>query len=60
MEPTAMSAFLTTIGEIFTQCMTWVTSLAGTIIAVPILLVPFGMVLVKKVVSIFKRLILRK
>lgn len=60
MEPTAMSAFLTTIGEVFTQCLSWVSSIATTIIATPILLVPFGIVLVKKVVSVFKRLILRK
>lgn len=60
MEPTAMTAFLTTIGEVFTQSVTWVGTIASTVISTPILLVPFGMVLVKKVVSIFKKLILRK
>lgn len=60
MEPTAMGTFLTTIGEVFTQSMTWVGNLATTVVSTPILLVPFGLVLVKKIVGIFKRLILRK
>lgn len=60
MEPSAMTTFLTTIGEVFTQSLTWVGNLASTVVQTPILLLPFGLVLVKKVVSIFKKLILRK
>lgn len=60
MEGTAMTAFLTTIGEVFTQAISWVAQVGTTIVSTPILLLPFALAIVSKVVKIFKRLILRK
>lgn len=60
MEPTAMTAFLSTIGEVFTQAISWVASLGTTIVSTPILLLPFALAVVSKVAKIFKRLILRR
>lgn len=56
----AMTTFLTTIGDVFTQCMAWVTTVCTKIVETPILLLPFALVIVKKVVGLVKRLILRK
>lgn len=52
-----MDAILTSVGQIFTQCVTWVGTVADTIIAEPILLVFTVIPLVGLGVGLFKRLI---
>jgi len=54
MEPaTGMEA----LGTIFTQVMTWVTSLVTTIASQPLLLLPVGIFVVGAVIGLASRLI---
>lgn len=48
---------LTTIGSIFTQIMSWVTSLVSTIAGEPLLLIPVGIFVVGAVIGLASRLI---
>lgn len=48
---------LATLGEIFTQLMTWVGSLVTTIASQPLLLLPVGIFVVGAVIGLAGRLI---
>ena len=48
---------LETLGSIFTQIMTWVTSLVSTIASQPLLLLPVGIFVVGAVIGLASRLI---
>lgn len=52
-----VNAGLTTLGEIFTQIMTWVGSLVTTIASQPLLLLPVGIFVVGAVIGLASRLI---
>lgn len=52
-----VSAGLTSLGEIFTQLMTWVGSLVTTISSQPLLLLPVGIFVVGAVIGLAGRLI---
>lgn len=51
------STGLTTLGTIFTQVMTWVSSLVTTIASEPLLLLPVGIFAVGAVIGLAGRLI---
>lgn len=51
------STGLTTLGTIFTQVMTWVSSLVSTIASEPLLLLPVGIFAVGAVIGLAGRLI---
>lgn len=51
------SAGMTSLGEIFTQIMTWVGSLVTTISGTPLLLLPVGIFVVGAVIGLASRLI---
>lgn len=51
------STGLTTLGTIFTQVMTWVSSLVNTIASEPLLLLPVGIFAVGAVIGLAGRLI---
>lgn len=51
------STGLTTLGSIFTQIMTWVSSLVTTIAGEPLLLLPVGIFAVGAVIGLASRLI---
>lgn len=52
-----VNAGLTTLGEIFTQIMSWVGSLVTTIASQPLLLLPVGIFVVGAVIGLASRLI---
>lgn len=52
-----VNAGLTTLGEIFTQIMSWVASLVTTIASQPLLLLPVGIFVVGAVIGLASRLI---
>lgn len=52
-----ISAGLDTLGQIFTQIMTWVGSLVTTIASQPLLLLPVGIFVVGAVIGLASRLI---
>ena len=52
-----VNAGLQSLGEIFTQIMTWVGSLVTTIASQPLLLLPVGIFVVGAVIGIASRLI---
>lgn len=53
---TGMSELLSSIGSVFTQFITWVGSVANTIMTTPILLVGFSIFVIGGVVGVFGRL----
>lgn len=55
----AMSAFLTSVGEIVTQILTWVPSVISVILASPFLLFTVGFLAVGGVIGIIGRLLSR-
>ena len=52
-----VNAGLQSLGEIFTQIMTWVGSLVTTIASQPLLLLPVGIFVVGAVIGLASRLI---
>lgn len=54
---TVINAGLETLGQIFTQIMTWVGSLVSTIASQPLLLLPVGIFMVGAVIGLASRLI---
>lgn len=52
-----VNAGLSTLGDIFTQIMTWVGSLVTTIASQPLLLLPVGIFVVGAVIGLASRLI---
>lgn len=48
---------LEALATIFTQIMTWMTSLVNTIVSTPLLLIPVGVFCVGAVIGLAKRLI---
>lgn len=52
-----INAGLSTLGEIFTQIMTWVGNLVSTIASQPLLLLPVGIFMVGAVIGLASRLI---
>lgn len=59
MTPNPMAEFLTTLGTIVTQMLTWVGSVGGAILADPILTFSLGVFAVGAAVGIFGRLLSR-
>lgn len=59
MGENAMSTFLTTLGTIVTQMLTWVGNVGSAIIADPILTFSLGVFAVGAAVGIFGRLLSR-
>lgn len=51
------SAGMVSLGEIFTQIMTWVGTLVTTISSTPLLLLPVGIFVVGAVIGLASRLI---
>lgn len=52
-----INAGLATLGQIFTQIMTWVGDLVTTIASQPLLLIPVGIFMVGAVIGLAGRLI---
>ncbi len=52
-----VNAGLETLGQIFTQLMTWVGNLVTTIASQPLLLLPVGIFVVGAVIGLASRLI---
>lgn len=52
-----INAGLATLGQIFTQIMTWVGDLVSTIASQPLLLIPVGIFMVGAVIGLASRLI---
>ena len=59
MEGSAMSALLSDIALIVTQIMTWVATVADTIVSTPLLLLTVGFLMIGGAVGIFGRLLSR-
>lgn len=59
MTPNPMAEFLTTLGTIVTQMLTWVGSVGSAILADPILTFSLGVFAVGAAVGIFGRLLSR-
>lgn len=60
MEGNAMTAFLTTLGQIVTQMFTWVGNVGTAILADPVLTFSLGVFAVGAAVGIFGRLLSRR
>lgn len=52
-----LSDLLTDLGTIFTQMVTWVTTVASTIVQTPVLLLTFGIFVFGAAVGLFGRLL---
>lgn len=59
METTGMAALLSDIALIVTQIMTWVATIADTIVSTPLLLLTVGFLMIGGAVGIFGRLLSR-
>lgn len=59
METSPMASFLSDIGLIVTQIMTWVTTVCTTIVGQPLLLFTVGFLAIGGAVGIFGRLLSR-
>lgn len=59
METTAMTEFLTSIGSVVTQLVTWVGQVASTVISTPILLFSTGVFALGAAVGLFRRFLRR-
>lgn len=57
METATMSSLLTDLGTVVTQVMTWVGTIATTIVSTPILLVTTGFLVLGGAIGIFGRLL---
>ena len=58
-EPTAMGALLTELGLVVTQVITWVGTVAETIVEDPLLLLTTGFLVLGGAIGIFGRLLSR-
>lgn len=54
-EPTAMASFLSDVGSVVTQVVTWVGTVASTIVSTPILLFTTGFLALGGAIGIFGR-----
>lgn len=59
METDAMAAFLTTIGSVVTQIMTWLGTVCSTIVSTPLLIFYFGFFALGGTIGILGRMIRR-
>lgn len=59
MEGTAMTAFLTSVGEIVTQILSWIPDVTAVIIADPFLLFTVGFLAVGGAVGLIGRMLSR-
>ena len=59
MEPEVMAAFLTTIGSVVTQIMTWLGTVCSTIVSTPLLIFYFGFFALGGTIGILGRMIRR-
>lgn len=59
MEVDAMAAFLTTIGSVVTQIMTWLGTVCSTIVSTPLLIFYFGFFALGGTIGILGRMIRR-
>lgn len=57
METNTMAALLEQIALIVTQIMTWVTTIADTIVSTPLLLLTVGFLMIGGAIGIFGRLL---
>lgn len=57
--PSAMSTFLSTLGDIITEALTWVGQVGGAILADPVLTFSLGIFALGASVGIFGRLLSR-
>lgn len=57
METNAMQDLLSTLGTVVTQVLTWVGSVASTIVQTPLLLVTTGFLMLGGAIGIFGRLL---
>lgn len=57
MEPSPMTSLLSTLGEVVTQVLTWVTSVATKIVETPLLLLTTGFLVLGGAIGIFGRLL---
>lgn len=57
METNAMQELLSTLGTVVTQVLTWVGSVASTIVQTPLLLVTTGFLMLGGAIGIFGRLL---
>lgn len=56
----AMSGFLSDVGTVVTQVMTWVGTVASTIVSTPILLFTTGFLAIGGAIGIFGRLLSKR
>lgn len=59
MDPSPMSALLSDLATVVTQVMTWVGTVASTIVETPLLLLTTGFLVLGGAVGIFGRLLSR-
>lgn len=59
MDPTPMSALLSDLATVVTQVMTWVGTVATTIVSTPLLLLTTGFLVLGGSIGIFGRLLSR-
>lgn len=59
MDPSPMSALLSDLATVVTQVMTWVGTVASTIVSTPLLLLTTGFLVLGGAVGIFGRLLSR-
>lgn len=59
MDPTPMESFLSSLASIVTQVVSWVSSVAGTIVSTPILLLGVGFFVLGGAIGIFGRMLSR-
>ena len=57
METDAMASLLSTLGSVVTQIMTWVGTIATTIVDTPLLLLTTGFLVLGGAIGIFGRLL---
>lgn len=57
METNAMADLLSTLGTVVTQIMTWISSIASTIVSTPLLLLTTGFLVLGGAIGIFGRLL---
>lgn len=52
-----MTTLLTSLSEVVTQFMTWIGTVASTVVSTPILLIFFGASAIGAAISLFSRLV---
>lgn len=54
-----MTEFLTTIGTVVTQCITWIGSVCTMILSQPLLIFPIAIGVISLVIGIVRRFVVR-